>query len=164
MLKRILEFFSGPNVERENINLLVDKRGIATSKDLQLAATVLLVETAQIDKNIDQKEGAAVVQALVQQLGITEDETITDLVQAAVAAGQDDDGNRIDDFIECLNQNFTDEQREIVLSMVWQVILADDEITKHEERLAKRFRNQLRLTDEQGERARSRAEENVKRL
>ncbi|MGI6525644.1 MAG: TerB family tellurite resistance protein [Bdellovibrionota bacterium] len=161
MFNKIKDFFKAPSDKKVEVNLFVDQHGAPTSSDLHIAATVLLVEIAASDKVIDKSEGVAVVQALTRSFGIDEKD-VPELVETAVAAASDGDGSKIGEFIECLNQYFTEEQRVLVLSMVWQVIITDNNVSKYEERLAKRIKCQLRLTDEQGIRAREMAEKAVK--
>jgi len=144
MFKKPSEYFEGKH------SLEVDDTEGPTEQDLHVAVTVLLVETASADQDIDLKEGDAVVELMSQHFGLEQSE-IPELVKIAITARKEH--NKIDEFVKCINDKFSAEKRQQVLAMVWKVILADGKVDKAEERIAKQLQTRLQLTAEQSDQA-----------
>ncbi len=143
MFRKIKDFFSGSS--DLSVTLTQDKAGENTTRDLHIATAVLLVEIAGSDNDIAIQESNTLCAMMQQQFDISAEE-LPELLQIAVAARKEK--GKIDDFVACLNQNFSDEQRLMVLAMIWKVILADGKIDKAEERFGLQLRNRLRLKEE----------------
>lgn len=149
MLGRLKEFLKG-----EQKSIEVDRKGNPTPYELLLATAVLMIEMAGSDKDIAHAEAQAVCDSLAAKFGIAEDE-IPEVVQAAIASRQE--SGRIDEFVKVINENFNDTQRQQILSMIWNVVLADGKIDKFEERFAKQMMNRLKLSEEQAQAAKEAA-------
>jgi uncharacterized tellurite resistance protein B-like protein len=143
MFERIKDYFEGTAAIDEA--LLQD--GEVSPKDLVVAACVLLVEVASIDSKIDPAEGSAVVKALSGEFGVPE-QAVPELVQLAIAARKEQ--GKVRAFVELLTNNFSEEQRQQVLVLVWKVIFADGQVEEEEEKLARFLTQKLQLSEDQG--------------
>jgi len=146
MFEKIRGFFTG-----EQSTLTVDKSGNATERDIHVATAVLLIEMAGSDNEIAREEAEAVCASIQAQFNLHEDE-IPELVETAIAARSE--AGKIDQFVKVVNENFNTKQRQRVLIMIWQIVLADGKIDKFEERFAKQMQARLQLSDEIAEEAR----------
>ncbi|MCB0346204.1 MAG: TerB family tellurite resistance protein [Bdellovibrionales bacterium] len=150
MFKKVMDFLKG------EATLEVDSSGDATSEDMQIATGVLLLEMAGSDKDYDPEEVHTVFRTMEREFKVDQDEALRLLESADKLRGAK---GKIDEFIKTLNENFSEEQRVIVLSMVWQVVMADGKVDKFEKRFAQQIQNRLKLSDEQAEEARQMAAE-----
>ncbi len=150
MFEKVMDFFKG------EATLDVDSSGDATSEDMQIATGVLLLEMAGSDKDYDPEEVHTVFRTMEREFKIDQDEALRLLELADKLRGQQE---KIDRFISTLNDNFSDEQRVLVLSMVWQVVMADGKVDKFEKRFAKQVQTRLKLSEEQAADARRLATE-----
>jgi len=148
MLKKLKDFFRG-EASLENA-LQVDQTGEATTTDLQIATAVLLVEMASIDEEISLDECKAVVSTMCAHFGIEEEE-VPEIISTAIASRKDQ--GRLAEFFECINEKFSEEQRVLVLAMVWKVVIADGKVEKTEKRFARLIQPRLKLDDSQAEEA-----------
>lgn len=153
MLKKLKDFFRG-QASLENA-LQVDQTGEATTTDLQVATAVILVEMASIDEEISLHEGKAIVSTMCRHFGIEEEE-VPEIISTAIASRKDQD--RLTEFFECINEKFSEEQRVLVLAMVWKVVIADGNVEKAEKRFARRIQPRLKLDDSQAKEARRMAQ------
>ena len=144
MFDKLKDFFSGA------ASLQVDASGEATQRDLQIATGVLLLEMAGADDDFAPEEVQAVFRTMEEQFSIKDTDTL-DLMEEAQQAREDK--GKIDEFVEAINSNFSEQQRQIVLAMVWKVILADEVVEKFEQRFASEVRQRLQLSREQAEEA-----------
>ena len=142
--------------DSEDVSLEIDKTGTPTDKDLILATAVLLVEMAASDNEIAQEEGATVGALITGQFGVKYTE-LEGVIQAAIEARKK--AAKIDQFVGCINEHFTEAQKQKVLAMLWKIVIADGKIDKFEERLTTQMKFRFQLTDEQAEAARRMAEE-----
>ena len=146
MFENILGFFTGKS------SLEVDKDGTPTSRDLQVAAVVLLVEVAHADNKFEGSELDAIVKAMNDEFDLTPEDT-GELLEIAQCLREE--SGRIDEFVEVINANFDESQRQKLLSMVWKVIGADEVVEESEASSAAKIRKRLKLTLEQAMRAQS---------
>jgi len=149
MFKSVKEFFRGET------SLEVDSTGNPTSRDIQIATGVLLLEMAGSDEDYAPEEVQTIFRTLEDQFGVDQDEAMN-LLEIADAARHEK--GKIDEFIKSITQHFSEEQRTRVLAMVWKVIIADGQIDKFERRFAVQLQNRLQLTEAHGEQARQMAE------
>lgn len=152
MLKKLVEFFSG---EAEASSLIVDSSGDPTAADLHVATAVILFEMAGRDEKIHPTEADAIVNTMTEQFQLDSEE-VPDIMKVATASLKEK--GKIDIFVNILNENFNDSQRQKVLAMIWAVVIADGQIDKFEERFAKQMQNRFKLSDEMAAEARGMAE------
>jgi uncharacterized tellurite resistance protein B-like protein len=142
MFEKIKDYFEG----KQDLTEAVGTGSTVSPQDLVVAACVLLVEVAGIDSRIDPTEGTAVVQALSDAFGVPQGE-VPEFVQLAIAAKKEK--GKIKEFIELLNENFSEEQRLEVLALVWKVVFADGAVEEEEEKLANFMGEKLGLSKDQ---------------
>jgi uncharacterized tellurite resistance protein B-like protein len=160
MFTHLREFFHGID------SLTVDKDGEKVTRDLQIAAVVLLLEVARRDGHFEQEEATAVVRAVEEEFGIDRDKALELLERAETSGralelgrGEGIEPLKIDYFLRVINEHFDDTQKQHILAMCWKVILADGVIDNDESTFAVGLRTALGLTLEQSIRARRIAEE-----
>lgn len=119
---------------------------------LILAIAVLLLEMAGADDDFDPEEVKSCFRSLERLFALTDTEALQYLEEAEAVRS---DKETVSHLIETLNQHFSEEQRVIVLSLVWKIVVADQKIEKHELRLANQIRVRLQLSESQGEEART---------
>ena len=153
MFQKVLEFFKGLGSYEETVevSLVVDKDGKAMQQELLIAVVVLLVEVAGADKSMDVAEAETLIAALQAKLDVPE-ENVARLVEIAGAARGEQ--GRIDQFVNLINERFSPEQREQLLTLIWQIVFADGKEERFERRRAEDIGNRLRLSKEQAAKAR----------
>lgn len=150
MLKDIKNFIE------QGASLSVDKDGIPSERDLMIGVIVLLLELAHSDDHLDPDETNQIVRSISKAYSLSDPE-VAELIEVAEILRQKRD--RVQQLIENVNSHYDDEQRQMVLSMVWNVIRADGRIEKAEQQTAIKLRTLLNLTLEQALRALQLAEE-----
>jgi uncharacterized tellurite resistance protein B-like protein len=166
MLGKLLSFFkkvgsgAGSAEAKEEFipNLHTDKLGTPTDKELLVSTAVLLIEMASSDSDIAREEAEMVCTLLEQHLGIPQ-ARIPDLVQDAIMAKQEK--GKIHEFLNVINERYSEAQRKLILGLIWKMVVADGKIEASEEQMAQQMRTKLRLPDEAGKVARRWAEQGL---
>lgn len=146
MFKNLNDFFS-----REDTSLQLDKHGRPTAHELHVATIVLMIEMAGSDKNVAPEEAETVCKNIIKEFSI-EEERIPELVKIAIESRIEH--GKIDQFISSINESFDDQQKVLVMAMIWKVILADGKIDVFERKFAAQLKSRLQLNDQQAEEAR----------
>ncbi|MCB0337029.1 MAG: TerB family tellurite resistance protein [Bdellovibrionales bacterium] len=144
IFKNVLEFFRGM------APLSVDRDGVPTSHDLQVAAVALLIEMACVDDDFSAPEVESIAEILKVEFELNSVE-VQDLIEIATYASGNPE--RVKDFIVSINDSFNSSQRQRILGLVWKVILSDGVVLQEETRLAMELRMKLNLTVEEAVRA-----------
>ncbi len=107
---------------------------------IQLATAALLVEVARLDSEIDAAERAAMLRAVRQKFGLGDDEaaTLIGLAEAEARAATD-----YYQFTSLINRHFSQEQRQRVVELMWQVAYADAELSAHEQHVMRKIADLL---------------------
>lgn len=145
MISEIKELLKGTTGLNETV------QGEFPEEKLILAIAVLLLETAGADNDYAPEEVKTCFRSLEKLFGITDTQALDYLEQAEIARN---DKEKVNELVFSLNENFSEEQRCIILSLVWKIIAADQKIEKHELRIANQIRVRLQLSDDQNEEAR----------
>lgn len=126
--------------------------------DVRVAACALLIEAATVDGDFSRDEREAVLAAVRDGLGVPEAET-----KAILDTAREELEGSIDlwQFTHLVNQNSTIAEKERILELVWQVVLSDLRIDKHEDYLARKLTELLRLDHRQMIEAKLRAREQM---
>ena len=140
MLKKITQYFTG------EATLETDLKGKPTTKDVQLATAVLLLEMAGRDNDYAPEEVKAMADALKAQFHINDEEVVSFLESAESLRGQT---AKIDRFIETINTRFSVKQKQLIMAMIWHVARADQRVDVKEQRFSLELKNRLHLTDVQ---------------
>lgn len=153
MFGKIKSFFSGES--SLEASLKADKHGNASTRDLHIAALVVLIEMAGTDSSVASQEAEAVCALMAKEFGIP-DQDLPELVQIAIEAKKS--AQKIDQFVKQINESLNVVQRQRLLAMVWAIVLADGKVDKFEQRFAVQMYNRLQLTADQASEARAMAE------
>jgi len=149
MFRNVHEFFS------TSVGLEVQRSGLPTGQELQVAVVALLIEMAGSDQEFAPQELDRIVRLMLDEFGLKPDQTaqMVEMVQFMRR-----DGTKIERFIAAVNEHFSVQQRQVVLAMIWKLVEADGKIEDFEVRLAAGLRQRLNLSLEQATLARQLAE------
>ncbi|MGK0498787.1 MAG: putative tellurite resistance protein B-like protein [Oceanicoccus sp.] len=133
MLLKIKQFFS-------------DQLTIEESSDpqhqLQLSAAALLIELSRADYQRDSSEQQAIEKALKKSFGL-EQTQLDSLIELAEA--ENEQATSLFQFTNLIKDNYSAEQRFELVKMLWQVALADGEISKYEDHLIRKIADLIYL-------------------
>jgi uncharacterized tellurite resistance protein B-like protein len=117
-----------------------------TDRQLQLATAVLLLEVARCDFDLRADEFNAVSSGVRQVLGLTEDEAVAVVRFAEEEVRQ---SKRLHQFTNLVDQNYSPEQKKLVVQYLWQVAFADAQLLASEEYIVRKIADLLHvpLTD-----------------
>ena len=144
MFDKIKGFFTGEQSFQDTIG--VTKEGNPVDQVLQVATVVLLMEIAGRDKKIERTEAEVLCDTVSKEFNISDDD-IPALVEVAIAARKETD--KIDEFVNNINEQFSEEQRIRILAMIWKVVIADGQVDKFEDRFATEMKFRFKLNDDQ---------------
>ncbi|MDC0358629.1 TerB family tellurite resistance protein [Oligoflexia bacterium] len=150
MFERIGDFFRGQT------SLKIDKNGSPTDKDLHIAAIVVLIEMACSDNEFLPEELDTIVEIMSHRFELPQNE-VGELMEISKFLRKD--GEKINEFISIVNECFDDNQRQMLLSMAWQVVTSDNHAHEDEVAFAAKLRKRLNLSLEQAVRAQQMATE-----
>ncbi|MCU0940901.1 MAG: TerB family tellurite resistance protein, partial [Burkholderiaceae bacterium] len=119
MLKSILEFF----------DQRIGHAASAGAPSIQRATAALLAEMVRIDRDITPEEQAIAQRAIREKFGLSQADA-AELLHLADAEARD--ATDYYQFTSLINRDFTQEQKERVIELLWQVAYADDELSAHE--------------------------------
>ena len=135
MLTSIKAFFS------QELRLDSDA-GSDPQQALELAAAALLIELSRSDYQQDLEEQRAIEKALQSCFNLDPDR----LQQLIVLAEQEmDQATSLYQFTTLIKDNYSQEQRFELVKMLWQVALADGEISKYEDLMIRKVADLIYL-------------------
>ncbi|MBX7136382.1 MAG: TerB family tellurite resistance protein [Oligoflexia bacterium] len=149
MFENYREFFNGL------APLKIDES--ASERDIQVSICVLLAGLAHTDKNFAANELNSMIVQLFSEFGLSETDS-AELVELSQFLLKD--GSRINQYVEKLRAGLNEDQRQIIMAMVWRLAIADGKIDQVESAYAAKLRADLGLSMEQAVRARKMAELN----
>lgn len=107
-----------------------------------MAACAILLEMAQIDGEFDEKEREDIFSFMKKDFQLP-DEYVSELMEIS---GKELDGSTdLWRFANMINQTYSPEEKFLVMEMIWKVVYADGALDKHEDYLAHKLANLLRL-------------------
>ena len=109
---------------------------------IAVAAAVLLLETARAGDEITDAERTAAMQAVRTKFGLASD-AAERVIGAAEAEARDATG--LYPFTSLINKEFSAQQKERLIEMIWRVAYADDELNDHELHLVRKIANLLHV-------------------
>ncbi len=136
MLKAIKDFYEA------NINPATDTEGQSVSHRLQLAAAALLIEMAQADNQRHSLEFQAVHDGIMDVFDLTPEETAEVIELADLEAHEATDHF---EFTQLINDQFDYPQKCKIVDLLWRVCLADSEMNRYEEQLARKITELLHV-------------------
>ncbi|WNJ99646.1 TerB family tellurite resistance protein [Thalassospiraceae bacterium LMO-JJ14] len=150
MLTIIKSFLNGGNETPQSAGDSADA--------LAAAAVAVLVETALLDGDFDQREREAIHSILVDRFAISADDAGI-LIDDAVAGHED--ANRVYAATRLIREEFTDAERIDVMEMLWEVAYADGMLHDYEANLVRRVAGLLYVRDRDSGQARKRVLERL---
>ena len=135
MLKSIREFFE--------LNLAPGRDVQMSRHTLELATAALLIEVVRCDAGITDEERLSVQKAVREKFGLAPEEaqTLIRLAEDEVAQAND-----LFQFTSLINRDFTQEQKQRVIELMWRAALADAQISAHENHVLRRVAELLHVT------------------
>ena len=148
MFSNIKEFFQEASLE-------LDCSGKPTTHDLHIAMLVLLSTLAHADQNLESEEISNIFGTMYREFGLSEHETghLFEIANFLI-----NDKVKYEKFIDTINIKFSADQKQLMLSMLWKVLLADGQAEKVETTLIATLRQRLGISLEQSVRSRKIAE------
>jgi len=137
LIESLLQLFQKPSTEEPEAD---------SAERLQVATCALLVEMAQSDDDFSDLERERIVQLLHERFGLSRERA-----EEVIALAQEElDGSvQLWRFTRLINRNFSNDEKEKVIEMVWRVIVADGKIDRYENHLVHRLAKLLNLTHRQ---------------
>ena len=132
----------------------VGKTEDESQQDVLVAVCVVLLLTAGIDNVLAPEELVTIVQSFRDYFDF-EDSEARDLIDLAHALCLNAD--KAEDFLGILRNELSLDDRQLILTLVWKVIVADGRIVEAEEDFSERLTASLGLTAEHNSAARSSA-------
>ena len=123
-----------------------DEPGVDKSHDVRIATCALFLEMARIDGEFSDTERDHIIQTLKKDYELADD-----YIEELLEASKEELKGSIDlwRFTNLINQNYTLEEKIQVIEMTWRLAYADGNLDKHEDYLAHKLANLLRLNHKQ---------------
>ena len=108
-----------------------------------LATAALLVEVVRSDAGITPNEQRAVLRAVREKFGLSDEEaqTLFRLAEDEVRTAND-----YYQFTSLINRHFDQQRKQRVIELMWQVAYADSELAAHENHVLRRIAELLHIT------------------
>jgi uncharacterized tellurite resistance protein B-like protein len=116
-----------------------------------LATGVLMLEMAGADDDFDPEEVKSCFRTLEKNYGLTDNSALTLLEEAETLRV---DKEKVSEMFEFMNSTLNQDQKAMVLAMIWKIVVADQKVEKHEIRMANQIRVRLQLSEDEAEEAR----------
>ena len=137
-LKKLLTNES--NLELLKTNDVVDR--VDRNKQLQIATAALFIEMAKADGEFTEEERENVIQSLQKQFNI-DAVYVNELMELSKLKLKD--SVSLFEFSNVVNENFTNEDKNILLKNLWRLIYTDKKLDKYEDRLIKIIGGMLKM-------------------
>ncbi len=142
MLKALTGLFEGLATQTDDADV--------SEHELQLATALLLIEIARADHFFDAAERESITRLLQTHFTLSYEEVDALL---KLAENEADDAAHLQGFTRRLNEELEYDGKLRIVEMLWQVALADDELSKFEDSLVRKLadllyvshRDQIRL-------------------
>lgn len=145
MIERLKNLFAPPEAEPTQPD----------NHQLAVAATALMVQLSRVDNDEDDEELKTIVECAVRAHQVTREEA-EDILRDALSHA--DDATSLYEFTGLINEQLSQEDKQVLLESIWRVAFADGRIDKYEEHLIRRMADLLHLNHREFVQARHRAE------
>lgn len=132
MLKALTELFEGLGTQTDDAEV--------SEHELQVATALLLIEVARADHSFDSNERESITRLLQTHFTLS-DEEVDALLR--LAENEADDAAHLQGFTRRLNEELEYDGKLRIVTMLWQVALADDELSKFEDSLVRKLADLL---------------------
>lgn len=145
MIERLKSLFAPPEAEPKQPD----------NHQLAVAATALMVQLSRVDNDEDDEELKTIVECAVRAHQVTHEEA-EDILQDALSHAND--ATSLYEFTGLINEQLSQDEKQVLLESIWRVALADGRIDKYEEHLIRRMADLLHLNHREFMQARHRAQ------
>ena len=116
------------------------------SHDLRVATTALFLEMARIDESFTNSEMDAILSILKNKYGLSAEHA-----DALLTAADQELEQSLDlwQFAKLINENYSREEKEKIIEMLWQIVFVDEKLDKYENYMMHKVANLLRLSHNQ---------------
>ena len=133
MFERFTSLFEKTNTEEENEFSVI-----------QLAVASLMITTAKHDGIFDEIEKEEILKLLKNYFKLT-DESLNHLFEVSVSMV--DKASDIHQFTSKINSSLDDEEKLVIIEMLWKIIIADGRIDDYENALIRKLSGLLYIDD-----------------
>ncbi len=147
MFDRLKAFVRGGDAEAGR------EKGVRSQDELHLAAAALMMEAAGMDGRIRQEEHDTIHAIMRERFDLDEAEAEELLAEGRRAA---DRSTQLYDILRVIRQRLTQEERVMIMEMIWEVAYADGTLHDYEAQLARRIAGLLYVHDRDSGAARKR--------
>lgn len=109
---------------------------------LRVAACALLLEMAHADNEFSAEERTHIEAVLVRHFDLDAD-TARELIE--VAERERRDATDLHQFTAIINRHYDEGQRMVLAELLWRIVYADGELSRHEDYLSRKIANLLEL-------------------
>ena len=111
---------------------------------LQIAISTLMIQTAVYDGVFDEQEKSKILELIKNYFNFNENQKIQ---LFAVAMKANDESNDMQRFTRTLNDTLSEEEKLIIIEMLWKIIISDGRIDDYENALIRKISGLLYIDD-----------------
>ena len=111
---------------------------------LQIAISTLMIQTAVYDGVFDEQEKSKILELIKNYFNFNENQKIQ---LFAVAMKANDESNDMQRFTRTLNDALSEEEKLIIIEMLWKIIISDGRIDDYENALIRKISGLLYIND-----------------
>ena len=111
---------------------------------LQIAISTLMIQTAVYDGVFDEQEKSKILELIKKYFNFNENQKIQ---LFAVAMKANDESNDMQQFTRTLNDTLSEEEKLIIIEMLWKIIISDGRIDDYENALIRKISGLLYIDD-----------------
>ena len=142
MLNVMKKFFQQDAAPEDKVEIKEEDR----AERIQVATCALLLEVANSDDEFSDIERDNIIQILEKDFELS-DEYAKELLE--LSDKEREESIDLWQFTNLINEHYSIEEKIKIIEMVWKVIYADGKLDKHEDHLAHKLSNLLKLTHKQ---------------
>ena len=131
----------------DKLKKVFDKKIIEENEEfntLQIAISTLMIQTAVYDGVFDEQEKSKILELIKNYFNFNENQKIQ---LFAVAMKANDDSNDMQQFTRTLNDTLSEEEKLIIIEMLWKIIISDGRIDDYENALIRKISGLLYIND-----------------
>ena len=139
------------------VSLLKDKNEKNVNEDLIISIIVLLIEMSSQDQDVAKEEADEIVD-IINKNYFLEVESIPSMI--AIALEERKKHAKIDHFVAIINNCYNQEQKTLLLALIWKLVNADGRVDDFEKKFAVQLKYRFKLNDEEEARAKRLVDQN----
>ena len=131
----------------DQLKKVFDKKIIEENEEfntLQIAISTLMIQTAVYDGVFDEQEKSKILELIKNYFNFNENQKIQ---LFAVAMKANDESNDMQRFTRTLNDALSEEEKLIIIEMLWKIIISDGRIDDYENALIRKISGLLYIDD-----------------